>query len=125
MVHEPPSLARPPPAHDPAAPPAPPPAPPTRRRQTLTIDLGPLKAPWLAWCTAQGATPSQALKQVIQRLTTQGAGNTTPTRAPATELRGTPDPRRVRREISLTASENTLAQQAASAAGYTFPKWIV
>jgi hypothetical protein len=92
-------------------------------RHTLTVDLGPLKPQWQAWCAQQSTTPSQALRSVIQKLLT----SKTPTDPipEVTDQQGQRDQKRVRREISLTQSENHHLEQRAKQAGFSVPKWLI
>ncbi len=91
-------------------------------RQTITVDLGPLKADWQTWCAQQGATPSAALRAVIKKLATP---QPTVQPQPASPLEGHRDQGRVRREISLTTSENELLEQRAKQEGFSVPKWLI
>ena len=93
-----------------------------KQRNMLSVDLGELKDPWAAWCATQGVKPSTAIKQVVAKLT-GGARNPKPGRA--VESQGTRDAQRVRREIKLTGSENSLAAKHAAAAGYSVPRWLL
>ena len=93
-----------------------------KQRNMLSVDLGELKDPWTAWCVTQGVKPSTAIKEVVAKLT-GGAGIPKPGRA--VESQGTRDDQRVRREIKLTGSENSLAAKHAAAAGYSVPRWLL
>jgi hypothetical protein len=92
-------------------------------RHTLTVDLGPLKPQWLTWCAQQSTTPSQALRSVIQKLLT--SKNPTDPIPEVTDQQGQRDQKRVRREISLTQSENRHLEQRAKQAGFSVPKWLI
>ena len=96
---------------------------PRKTRKWLSVELGDLKEPWLEWCAAQGVTPSEAMREIIIKLTESKRAAPTPPRAK--ELRGKRDKTRVRREISLSGSEDDLAQKHAKAAGFSISKWLI
>ena len=95
---------------------------PEKKPKRLHVDLGPLKDPWQAYCTANGLTPSQATREVIRKLIQHSPAKL----APATELQGTRDPggRKIRKEVRLTESEARHAERMAAAAGFSVPMWI-
>ena len=92
-----------------------------KQRNLLSVDLGELKDPWTAWCATQGVKPSTAIKEVVAKLT---GGVPIPKPGRAVESQGTRDAQRVRREIKLTGSEDSLAAKHA-AAGYSVPRWLL
>ena len=97
---------------------------PAAKRQCLSVDLGSLKDSWLAWCKAQGTSSSDAMREVVRRLTTGEVAQ--PGMAPvARALRGERDSKRVRREIALTGSEDALARSVAEGMGFSVPKWLI
>ena len=93
-----------------------------KRTTTVTVDLGELKAPWLAWCQAHGITPSHALRNALRQAMDRRA-----TRAPAPRLRITPKPERAtaRMEVNLTPSELAALKWMAGHEGYVPTKWVV
>jgi hypothetical protein len=97
-----------------------------RRSTAVSIDLLGLKDQWLAWCASQGATPSQAFRAIVQRLT----GSSDPviaTPAPeAAPLRTAPPGEATVQRISLrlTASELDAVVQRAGVAAMTPSRWI-
>ena len=95
---------------------------PLKKPQRLHVDLGDLKDPWQAYCTANGLTPSQATREVIRKLIQHSPANP----APATEVQGARDPggRKIRKEVRLTESEARHAERMAAAAGFSVPMWI-
>lgn len=96
--------------------------PAPRPRKTLVVDLGDLKESWLEWCAAQGVTPSQAMREIVMKVTVSAAPKA-PLRA--TELRGKRDKTRVRREIRLSGSEDDLARKHAKTAGFSVSRWLL
>ena len=98
--------------------------PPKRGR--VTYDLGDLKAPWLAYCAAHSVTPSQAMRQIVRRL----SGQTSPesTRPPSTiDPQHPPKEREPRKRLTLrlTESEYTRVHDHAQTDGFSMPLWIV
>jgi hypothetical protein len=93
-----------------------------KRTTTVTVDLGELKAPWQAWCQAQGITPSDALRNALRQAMDRRA-----TRAPAPRLRVTSKPERAtaRMEVNLTPSELAALKRMAGHEGYLPTKWVV
>ena len=78
---------------------------PPKPRQTLHVDLGALKAPWLHYCAQNHITPSNALRQVIEKLVGQGrAVPSIPTQASEVPGQRDPDPKH-KTTIRLTLSE--------------------
>lgn len=94
----------------------------TKRTTTITVDLGELKAPWLAWCGAHQMSPSQALRQVLRQ-----ALDRTATRVSAPRLRVAPRRERAtqRMEVHLTTSELAALRSVARHEGYVPTKWVV
>lgn len=93
-----------------------------KRTTTVTVDLGELKAPWQAWCLAQGITPSHALRNALRQ-----AMDRKGTLAPAPRRRITPKPERAtaRMEVNLTPSELAALKRMARHEGYVPTKWVV
>ncbi len=93
-----------------------------KRTTTVTVDLGELKAPWQAWCQAQGITSSHALRNAIRQ-----AMDRRVTRAPAPRLRVTPKRERAtaRMEVHLRTSELAALKRMAGHEGYMPTKWVV
>ena len=91
-------------------------------RNIMCVDLGDLKEPWVTWCRTQGVKPSAAIQQIVAKLTSSKA-NAKPGRA--VESHGARDQKRMRRELSLTESEDRLAARHAEAAGYSVPRWLL
>ena len=94
---------------------------PTQPRQILKVDLGKLKPAWQSYCTQNQLSPSQAIRDVIGKLT--GEGRVVP--PPAVEVPGQRDPdRSTRKTVRLTASEAAKLEELAAASGYSSSKWI-
>ena len=97
-----------------------------RRSTAVSIDLLGLKDQWLAWCAAQGTTPSQAFRAIVRRLTgTSDLANATP--APeAKSLRTAPPGEEGAQRISLrlTASELRAVGHRAGAVSMTPSRWV-
>ena len=95
---------------------------PIKKPNRLHVDLGDLKDPWLAYCTANGATPSEATREVVRKLIQRSPVKP----APATEVQGTRDEggRKIRKEVRLTESEARHAERMAAASGFSVPMWI-
>ena len=93
-----------------------------KRTNTVTVDLGDLKAPWQAWCLNHGITPSHALRnairQTMDRKTIQASvpqSRVTPKRERAT----------ARMEVHLTTSELVALKKMTGHEGYVPTKWVV
>ena len=95
---------------------------PIKKPKRLHVDLGDLKGPWLAYCTANGVTPSEATREVVRKLIQRSPAKP----APATEVQGTRDEGggKIRKEVRLTESEARHAERMAAAAGFSVPLWI-
>ena len=94
----------------------------SKRLNTISADLGPLKQAWLAWCTKQKMTPSDALRQVLAKV----MHGDLPLSGPrGTEVKDRAEKPRVRIEIHLTESEHRLLKPLARAEGFPVTKWIV
>ena len=95
---------------------------PIKKPKRLHVDLGDLKDPWLAYCTANGVTPSEATRDVVRKLIQRSPAKP----APATEVQGTRDEggRKIRKEVRLTESEARHAERMAAASGFSVPMWI-
>ena len=95
---------------------------PIKKPKRLHVDLGDLKDPWLAYCTANGVTPSEATRDVVRKLIQRSPANP----APATEVQGTRDEggRKIRKEVRLTESEALHAERMAAASGFSVQMWI-
>lgn len=91
--------------------------PAATRTNRLNIDLKDLKQPWLDYCLTHGVTPSEALRQVVAKLT-----NAKP---PERTLTVDTERRLVRREIRLTPSEEAGIKACAASDGFTASRWIV
>lgn len=96
---------------------------PTTRTNQITVDLGPLKQAWLDWCAAAGATPSAALRQVIERLVKGPQAEPPPPRT-HTVRDAAPERASHIQRVRLTPSEFAAAAQRAQAARFTVPRWI-
>ena len=96
--------------------------PRAKRTNTITVDLGELKAPWQTWCEQQGVTPSHALRNALRQVMDRKA-----TRAPAPRSRVTPKRERAtaRIELNLTPSELAALKKMAGHEGYVPTKWLV
>ena len=95
---------------------------PIKKPKRLHVDLGDLKDPWLAYCTANGVTPSEATRDVVRKLIQRSPAKP----APATEVQGTRDEggRKIRKEVRLTESEALHAERMAAASGFSVQMWI-
>ena len=95
---------------------------PIKKPNRLHVDLGDLKDPWQAYCTANGVTPSEATREVVRKLIQRSPAKP----APATEVQGTRDEggRKIRKEVRLTESEARHAERMAAASGFSVPMWI-
>jgi hypothetical protein len=93
-----------------------------KRTTMIAVDLGELKAPWQAWCQAQGISPSHALRNALRQAMDRRA-----TRTLAPRLRVTPKHERAtaRIELNLTTSELAALKQVAGHEGYLPTKWLV
>jgi hypothetical protein len=117
--------------------------PPSNRRSTTTVDLGPLRDPFVAACTDAGISPSEGLRRLISAsLDSQGeatvardgkrarARDGDPRRrgdavqVPCREVRGQADVRRRRVVVRLSESEWSAASEVAQAEGFTLARWI-
>jgi hypothetical protein len=97
-----------------------------KKRDVTAVDLGPLKAPWLAYCAANLVTPSQALRQIVRKLSGQNPPQ--PTRPPSTiDPQNQPKDREPRKRLTLrlTESEYTRVDDHAKTDGFSIPLWIV
>ncbi len=81
----------------------------------------------MAWCAANGVTPSEAMRQIVSKLTMPSAtaAASAPSVPTASEVRRPPGPGRARREIRLTEDEDSLVRQHAASTGYSVQRWIV
>ncbi|MCA2968186.1 MAG: hypothetical protein INH43_06705 [Acidobacteriaceae bacterium] len=117
--------------------------PPSNRRSTTTVDLGPLRDPFVAACADAGISPSEGLRRLIAAsLDSQGDASVVrggtrartcvgePRRrgdaaqAPCREVRGQADVRRRRVVVRLSESEWSAASELAQAEGFTLARWI-
>src|SRR5450830_1279644 len=87
------------------------------RPNRLNIDLKDLKQPWLDYCLAHGVTPSEAIRQIVAKLTKANP----PKESPPEGI----DRRLVRREIRLTPSEEAGIKACAASEGFSASRWIV
>ena len=94
----------------------------TKRVNTISVDLGGLKEPWLDWCARQKTQPSHALRQVLAKVVQGGLPGSISPRAVA---RDRPERPMVRVEIKLTESEHGTLKRMAQAQGFTVAKWII
>jgi hypothetical protein len=89
------------------------------RPTRINIDLGPLKARWLIYCHANGVTPSEAFRQVVEKLT---ADDTRIAPAYAVAEKGR---RKIRRVIRLTPDEAQRIRICADQEGYSVSRWLI
>jgi hypothetical protein len=97
-----------------------------KKRGVVIFDLGDLKAPWLAYCAAHSVTPSQAMRQIVRKLS--GENPPQPTRPVSTiDPQHPPKEREPRKRISLrlTESEYTRVADDAKRDGFSIPLWII
>ncbi|GJI92198.1 plasmid mobilization protein [Duganella hordei] len=89
------------------------------RPSRINIELGPLKARWLSYCHANGVTPSEAFRQVVEKLTADDTRI-----APAYAL--TEKERcKIRRVIRLTPDEAQKIRICADQEGYSVSRWLI
>jgi len=86
----------------------------------LKVDLRDLREPWLAWCRARSTTPSDAFRQIVAKLTGQGAGQ-----VPLSVVVDEPEKPTVKRKVSLTPSEWEAIERQAGVDGFSPARWIV
>jgi hypothetical protein len=117
--------------------------PPPNRRSTTTVDLGPLREPFVAACAAAGISPSEGLRRLIATSleapvvasppsdkprrrggAKRGESSGAAACAPCREVRGQADVRRRRVVVRLSESEWSAASDVASAEGFTLARWI-
>ena len=91
----------------------------TLRPNRINIDLQGYKQPWLAYCKAHSITPSEAIRQIVAKLT---GGAEAPLEPPETEA---PVAKKARREIRLTHTELKRAEAIAHREGFSLTRWIV
>lgn len=97
-----------------------------KREGLMSVDLLSYKKPWIAFCKAQGVSPSDALRQVVSRLVGQRSEKTPPpVGSVAQAVTGEFEKTSVRKEIALTASEYQMVERLADADGFSVNKWIV
>lgn len=94
-----------------------------KRPNQVTMDLGTLKKPWLAWCEAQGLKPTAAFKEIVSRLVARQAAQASPTATPAV-VPDSPEKAKHRKWVVLTDSELAHAQAFADREGFSIPKWL-
>lgn len=96
-----------------------------RRRPTqVTMDLGPLKQPWLDWCEAQRVKPTDAFKQIVSRLVSRRA-NADEKASLGVEDVGVYEKARHRKWVNLTDSELERAEALAAGEGFSVPRWLL
>ncbi|MGZ5199205.1 MAG: hypothetical protein ACXWC4_05485 [Telluria sp.] len=89
--------------------------------KVLSIYLGDdLKEKWLAFCTANGTTSSEAMRGVVRKLTTR-----MPEQRVFEAVHEQPDTRRKRLELRLTESEFACARRLAEASGSSPNTWAI
>lgn len=86
----------------------------------MTIDLQEYKKPWIDLCEKRGTNPSDAFRQIVAKLTSQGQGDVVHEIAEGEAEQGS-----VKKKITLTASEAVLAEATAAKEGFSLTKWIV
>ncbi|MFS2140380.1 hypothetical protein [Duganella sp. Dugasp56] len=89
------------------------------RPSRINIELGPLKARRLSYCRANGVTPSEAFRQVVEKLT---ADDTRIAPAHAVAEKGQ---RKIRRFIRLTPDEAQRIRICADQEGYSVSRWLI
>jgi hypothetical protein len=90
------------------------------RTNLLHVDLKDLKAPWLAWCAAQGLTPSEAVRRVLRETLDMAKGPT----APFPHGVGTGVVEQKRLEIRMSSEQHDAMRIAADAEGMSLPRWL-
>lgn len=91
--------------------------PSTPRPNRINVDLQQYKQPWIDYCKANHVTPSDALRQVVAKLTGHEMGSARP---PDFEPLG-----KVRKEVRLTQEEIAAVSAIAEEEGFHFSRWIV
>ena len=94
----------------------------SKRLNTISADLGPLKQSWLAWCSKQKTQPSNALRQVLAKIVHGSLPVSVP---PGAVVSNRPEKPTVRVEIHLTESEHGTLKLLARAQGFTVTRWII
>ena len=93
-----------------------------KRTTTITVDLGELKAPWLAWCQQQAVTPSHAFRQVLRQALDGHRKQSAPPRQRVTRRR---ERATARMKVNVTPSELTALRTCAQLEGYQPTAWVV
>ena len=96
--------------------------PPSSRPNIVSIDLQDYKKPWLDWCRAQDANPSEAFRQIVKRLVKQAPA---PAIAQGKIAPDEPEKPTTRKEVALTPSELVRVEAISEAEGFSVTKWIV
>ena len=92
-----------------------------KRPNTISVDLGNLKQPWLEWCARQGTKPSDALRQILAKV----LGDSSMLSAPPSMDTYRPEKPRARLEVRFTPSEHVKLKAEARQHGFAPTKWIV
>jgi len=91
----------------------------------ISADLGDLKQSWLDWCESRGLTQSEALRQIVHKLTAPSAKAAKP-KDELAQLDGSIDEGLTERiKISLKPSELAFIEARAAAEGMSPARWIV
>ncbi|NVM77474.1 hypothetical protein FHW83_003292 [Duganella sp. SG902] len=85
------------------------------RPNRINVNLGPYKAPWLAYCRATGENPSSLFRQLVAQLLADAIDVTTPEPVAAGKTR---------KEVRLTPDEQQHVAAAALHAGVSEVRWI-
>jgi len=85
----------------------------------LSVNLGPLKEPWIRYCEQHGMSPSDVTRQVIHKLLARTPEATAAIDVPAVDVR-----RKKRIEVRIQVSEWAVVENAAARDGFSPNAWI-
>ncbi|CAN0639451.1 Plasmid mobilization relaxosome protein MobC [Burkholderia cepacia] len=92
-----------------------------RSNGVLSVQLGPLKRDWVAYCRSHGISPSDATRQVIRKLIGRE-----PHAAASTQIDLSGASRvKARVEVRVTVDEHRAVAAIAAAEGFSVNSWIV
>jgi len=85
----------------------------------LSVNLGPLKEPWIRYCKQHGMSPSDVTRQVIHKLLARTPAAITAIDIPAVDVR-----RKKRIEVRILVSEWAVMENMAARDGFSPNAWI-
>ncbi|MCS6473746.1 plasmid mobilization relaxosome protein MobC [Burkholderia thailandensis] len=92
-----------------------------RSNGVLSVQLGPLKRDWVAYCRSHGISPSDATRRVIRKLVGREPHAEAPLHA---DLSGA-SRMKARVEVRVTVDEHRAIAAIAAAEGFSVNAWIV